>query len=90
MDRGRAPQAAQNVGDVGAEHASIHVGLVDDDEGEVREQLTPGGVVGQDPDVQHVGVGEDEVGSLADLRPFLAGRVAVVDRGTDRPADRSC
>ncbi len=37
-------------------------------------------VVGQDPDVEHVGVREDEVRALADRRALLARRVAVVDR----------
>ena len=41
-------------------------------------------VVGKDPDVEHVGVGEDQVAALADRRALLARRVAVVDRGPDR------
>ena len=77
---GEAAQAPQHVGDVRAEHAAVDVRLVDDDDGEVREQVAPGGVVGQDPDVEHVGVGEDEVRAPADRRALLARRVAVVDR----------
>ena len=83
---GDPAQSPQHVGDVRAKHAAIDVGLVDDDDGQVREQLAPGGVVGEDPDVEHVGVGEDQVGAPSDLRARLARRVAVVDRG----AHRSC
>ena len=63
VDRGGPPQPPQHVGDVRAEHAAVDVRLVDDDEREVGEQVAPGGVVGQDPDVQHVGVGDDQVAS---------------------------
>ncbi len=73
------PEAPQNVGHVRAEHAAVDVRLVDDHHGQVGEQLCPGGVVGQDPHVQHVGVGQHHVGALAYLRPRLARRVAVVD-----------
>ena len=54
--------------------------LVDDDPAEVGENVPPALVVGKDPDVEHVGVGEDEVGAAADRRPIIAGGVAVVDR----------
>ena len=37
-------------------------------------------MVGEDADVQHVRVGEDEVGAVADGAALLARRVAVVDR----------
>ena len=43
--------------------------------------IRPRRVVGQDPDVQHVGVGEDEVRAPADGQALLALGVAVVDRG---------
>ena len=84
--RGRAvgggdpAQAAQDVGDVGAEHAAVDVRLVDDDDREVREQLGPGGVVGEDSDVEHVGIGEHDVRAPANVRARLARGVAVVDR----------
>ena len=42
-----------------AEHAAVDVRLVDDDDREVREEVAPARVVGQDPDVEHVGVRED-------------------------------
>ena len=77
---GDPAQAAQDVGDVRAEDAAVDVRLVDDDDREVREQLGPGGVVGEDADVEHVGVGEHDVGAPADVGARLARGVAVVDR----------
>ena len=66
-----------------SEHAPVHVRLVDDDEGQVREQLGPGWMVGQDPDVEHVRIGEHQVRALADRGALAPRRVAVVDRGPD-------
>ena len=83
VDRGDASQPPEHVGDVRAEHAAVDVRLVDDHERQVREQLAPGRVVGQDPDVEHVGVGEDQVRALADRRPLGSRGVAVVDRRPD-------
>ena len=83
VNRGDATQAPEHVGDVGAEHTTVDVGLVDDHEREVREQISPRGMVGQDPDVKHVGVGQDQVRALADRGAFCSRRVAVVDRGPD-------
>ncbi len=83
VGRGDPSQAAQHVGHVGAEHAAVDVGLVDDHDGEVREEVSPGAVVGQDPDVEHVGVGEHQVRPLPDGAALLAARVAVVDRRPD-------
>ena len=75
-------QPPQHVGDVGAEDAPVGVRLVNDDPAEVGEEVAPALVVGQDADVQHVRVGEDEVAAAADRRPLFARRVAVVDRLT--------
>ena len=60
------PQPPQHVAHVRAEHAAVDVRLVDDDDREVGEEVSPRAVVGQDPDVQHVGVGEHDVGLAAD------------------------
>ena len=73
-------QPAQHVGDVRAEDAAVGVRLVDDDPAEVGDEVAPALVVGQQADVEHVGVGEDEVVAAADRRALLARRVAVVDR----------
>jgi hypothetical protein len=56
------------------------VRLVDHDDREVGEEVRPELVVGQDPRVEHVGVGQDEVRPAADRGALLARRVAVVDR----------
>ncbi len=77
------PQPPQHVRHVRAEHAAVDVGLVDDDDREVGEEVAPRAVVGQDPDVEHVGVREDQVRPPPDRRALLALRVAVVDRGPD-------
>ena len=65
---------------MGAEHAAVDVGLVEYDDGEVGKQLRPRLMVGQDAEMQHVGVGEHYVGLAPDLRARLARGVAVVDR----------
>ena len=78
---GRGPaQAPEDVRHVGAKDAAIDVRLVDDDVAQVLEDVSPAVVMRQKPDVQHVGVREDEVGPLPDLPALLGGRVAVVDR----------
>ena len=80
VDRRDPAKAPQHVGDVRSEHAAVDVRLVDDDVAEVREHLAPALVVREQPDVDHVRVGQDRVRPLADL-PALVGRgVAVVDR----------
>ena len=83
---GHPPQAPQHVGHVRAEHAAVDVRLVDDHHRQVREEVAPRRVVGQDPQVQHVGVGDDDVRAAPDRQPLLARRVAVVDR-RPRPLD---
>ena len=80
VDRRQPPQASQHVRHMGAEHAAVHVGLVDDDVLEVREHVSPAVVMRQDAEVEHVRVGEDGVGPCPHLTPLLGRRVAVVDR----------
>ena len=78
---GRGPaQPPEDVRDVRAEDAAVDVGFVDDDVAQVLEDVSPAVVVGQEPDVQHVRVCEDEVGPLPDLPALLGRGVAVVDR----------
>ena len=73
-----APQPAQHVAQVAAEHAAIGVQLVDDDEAQVLEQLRPPRMVRQDAGVQHVGIGEHDVrarrGSSGGRRPACRRR----------------
>jgi hypothetical protein len=66
---------------MGAEDPAVDVCLVDHDHGEVREEVAPGGVVGEDPDVKHVGVGQHQVRPPADLGALRLRRVPVEDRG---------
>ena len=63
-----------------AEHAAVHVRLVDHHDREVGEEVAPRGVVREDRQVQHVRVGEHDVRPPPDRRALLARRVAVVDR----------
>ena len=77
------PEPAEDVADVRAEHTAIDVCFVDHHVGEVREHVAPAVVMGEDADVQHVGVGQHEVRPLADLPAALDLGVAVVDRRPD-------
>ena len=59
------------------------VQLVDDDVAQVLEELHPFGVVGQDPLVEHVGVGHDHVGAGADGLAGVGRRISVVGERAD-------
>ena len=73
-----SPEAAQHVGHVAAEDAAIGVQLVDDDVAEVLEQHRPLRVMGQDPRVHHVGIGQHQVGARPHGPPGILRRVAIV------------
>ena len=73
-----ALEPPQHVGEVAAEDAAVGVQLVDDDVAEVLEEVHPLGVVRQDARVQHVGIGQHEVGARAHRAPRVLRRVAVV------------
>ena len=73
-------QPAKDVRDVRPEDAAVHVGLVDHDDPQVVERVSPAVVVREDADVEHVRVREDRVRAPADVSPPLDRRVAVVDR----------
>ena len=83
VDPRDAAQAAEDVADVRAEDAAVDVRLVDDDVAQVGEHVAPAVVMGEHADVEHVRVGQDDVGRFADLPAPLARRVAVVDRRAD-------
>ena len=83
VDARQAAQPSQHVRDMRAEHAAIHVRLVDDDVAQVVQHVRPEVVPRQDADVEHVGVREHDVRPLPDLPAPLLRRVAVVDRGAD-------
>jgi len=57
----------------------VGVGLVDDDKAQVGKKVGPQGVVGQDAEVEHVGVCEEDVGLAAQPGAGRLGCVAVVD-----------
>ena len=82
--RGRAVVAAdarepsQHVGEVAAEDAAIRVQLVDHDVAEILEEVHPLGVVRQDAGVEHVGIGEHEVGPRAHRAAGVLRSVTVV------------
>ena len=73
-------QAPEHVPDVRPEDAAVDVRLVHDDVAQVREDVRPAVVVGEDAHVEHVRVGQDRVRPPADLPAALVLGVAVVDR----------
>jgi hypothetical protein len=85
---GDAPEPPQDVRDVRAEDAAVGVELVDDDVAQRREEAAPARVVRQDAGVEHVRVGDEEVGAVAELAARGRGRVAVVDAGRDARGHR--
>ena len=73
-----ALEPAQHVGEMAAEDPAVRVQLVDHHVAEVLEEVRPLRVVRQDARVQHVGVGQHEVGARAHRAPRVLRRVAVV------------
>ena len=76
-------QTPEHVRQVGAEDPPVDVELVDHHVLEVREELLPLGVVGEDPGVEHVGVRDDDVPLPADRLAGVVGGVPVVGVGLD-------
>ena len=68
---------------MGAEDAPQHVQLIDDDVVEPLEEGGPLAVVGEQPVMQHLGIGEQDVGVGASPRPLLARRIPVVGGGLE-------
>ena len=79
-------QAAQQRGQVGPEHAAVDMAFVDHDVAQPPQEGSPAFVTGQQRVVHEVGVGEDQLGVVADPAALLGGGVAVVGRRTD-PGD---
>ena len=71
-------EAAEQVGDVAPEDSPEGVQLVDDDVAEAHQERRPAVVVGEDPGVEHLGVGEHDIGRAPERGPLLGRRVAVV------------
>ena len=78
-----ALQAADDVGQVGAENAPVSVNFVNDHIAQVFKELYPLGVMGQNALMQHVGVGHHHVSRLANGRACGGGGVPVVGIGLD-------
>ena len=76
-------QTPKHVRQVGSEDPPVDVELVDDHVLEIREELLPFRVVGEDPGVEHVGVRDDDVSLPPDRLPGVVGGVPVVGVGLD-------
>ena len=85
VGRAQASQAAHDLRHVAAEDAAVHVRLVQHDEAQLVQELRPALVAGQDADVQHVGVAEQDRGGAPQQRALVLRRVAVVDGQARRP-----
>ncbi len=82
--RAQSTEATQHVCDVAAEQPAQHVQLVDDDVAKAHEERRPLAVRRQDPDVEHLGVGEDR--RSRSRVPTLVRRAACRRRRWRRPA----
>ncbi len=90
-DEGRAgavegcdpPEPTEDVSHVGAKDASIGVQLVDHHVAEILEAPGPAGMLGQNSGVEHVGIGQHQLGALPGRPPGIPGGVAIVDGGAD-------
>ena len=63
--------------------AAIVVQLINDEVAQILEAFRPPGVVRQNPAVQHVGIGQHDIGALANRLARVLRRVAVVGEGAD-------
>ena len=76
---GREPaQAPDDVGAMATEHPSQVVHLVDHHMAQAGQEPAPQAVIGEDPVVQHVRVGQDDIGAPPDPGALFSGKVAVV------------
>ena len=73
-----SPQPPQYTGDLRAKDAAIGVRLVDDHEAQITKEATPDRVVGQDAQMQHVRVGEDDLAALPQPAAAAVRGVAIV------------
>ena len=73
-----AEESTQNCRDVSAEDASIGVNLVDDDVAQVREEVGPLRMIGQNRRVKHVWIRQDQIRFVANAATLGGRRVTVV------------
>src|SRR5947209_109568 len=78
-----ALQPAHHIGNMAAEHAPVHVQLIDNDVFEVLEESNPARVMRQDTGVQHVRVGDDDMAGAPYRPPRRLWCVTVVRVGLD-------
>ena len=71
-------QTTHDVRHVTTEDTTIRVELVDDDVAEILEEHGPLRVMRQDPRMQHVGVGQDQVGARPHGPPRVLRRIPIV------------
>src|SRR5262245_40656423 len=71
------------------EYPTIHVHLVDYDEAKRFEETSPVFVGGQDADMQHIGVCQDQMTEVAKRTPVAFGSIASIGSRSDmRPGDQ--
>ena len=58
-------ESANDVGNVRAEDTAIGVGFINDDISQAGKEVAPVGVMRQDTCMQHVGIGQNDTGILA-------------------------
>jgi len=79
-------EAVDQVGQVAAVNSPIVMQFVDNDIAQVLEVFGPARVMRQDPAVQHVRVGQDNVGALPDGLARFLGSIAVICEGANAAA----
>ncbi len=67
-----------------AEHTTVGVQLIEDHVLEILKKLRPARMMGQDSGVQHVRIGQDDVGRATDRAAGVLRRIAVIDEAADR------
>src|SRR5665213_3344892 len=77
------PQPSHDVAEVASIYAAIVMKLIDHNVFQVFKKLGPLGVMREDAAVQHIGIGEHNVGPLAYGAPRILGSVAIVGEGAD-------
>mmetsp|Transcript_47033 Transcript_47033/g.106530 ORF Transcript_47033/g.106530 Transcript_47033/m.106530 type:complete len:339 (-) Transcript_47033:392-1408(-) len=87
VEGAEAHEPPQDGRHVRPEDAPVAVRLVHHHEAEVRQDPPPLAVVGQQRDVQHVRVGQNQVRLLPRPAPLRVGRVPVDDGGPRPPAE---
>jgi hypothetical protein len=75
-------QSAEDAGHVGSENASVEMDFIDDNITQAAEESRPLGMVGEYGGMQHVGIGQYQVGFCLDAAALRSGSIAVVDAGT--------